>query len=174
MGALHLGNKYGVKRIPVVKGQALAAYDPRNLKGTGATYAISTMGADHTCGSSITRSDMVHTEKEGQLEFAIESQAIMAACDSNACLFAWAGIANAGNDYAEAVSAALGGEWTFMDIIVMGKECVEKEREFNRLAGITPEQDKLPEFFYTEPSSATGAVFDITFEEIQEKWHKAY
>jgi len=171
MGAWRLGQKYGVKHIPTVKGQAMAAYDPRNLKGTGTVYAISTMGADHTCGASLSRRDLVPTEKEGQLEFAVDAQAKMAACDCNVCLFAWAGTAAAGDAYAEAVSAALGGEWTFKDIIEMGRECIIREREFNRLAGISPDQDKLPEFFYSEPSSATGAVYDITFEEIQERWH---
>ena len=34
-GCLFTGKKLGVKRIPTVKGQSLAAYDPRVLKGTG-------------------------------------------------------------------------------------------------------------------------------------------
>jgi len=129
------------------------------------------MGADHTCGASLSRRDLVPTKKEGQLEFAVSYQPLMAACDSNVCLFTWAATAAAGEYYAKAVQAALGGEWTFKDIINMGIEAVEREREFNRLAGITPEDDKLPEFFYTEPSTATGAVYDIEFEEILEKWH---
>ncbi|MEW6376409.1 MAG: aldehyde ferredoxin oxidoreductase N-terminal domain-containing protein, partial [Thermodesulfobacteriota bacterium] len=52
-GCKFTGEKLGVKRIPHVKGQCLAAYDPRGLKGTGVTYATSTMGADHTCGNAI-------------------------------------------------------------------------------------------------------------------------
>ena len=52
-GCLITGKKFGVKRIPTVKGQSLAAYDPRLLKGTGVTYATSPMGADHTCGNAL-------------------------------------------------------------------------------------------------------------------------
>ncbi|MFO7803238.1 MAG: aldehyde ferredoxin oxidoreductase C-terminal domain-containing protein, partial [Desulfovermiculus sp.] len=37
---------YGLERAPVVKNQALPAYDPRSIKGIGVTYATSTMGAD--------------------------------------------------------------------------------------------------------------------------------
>ena len=49
-GCLFTGKKLGITRIPQVKGQSLAAYDPRVLKGTGVTYSTSPMGADHTCG----------------------------------------------------------------------------------------------------------------------------
>ncbi|MCK5682643.1 aldehyde ferredoxin oxidoreductase, partial [bacterium] len=47
------GDKLGSKRVPQVKGQSMAAYDPRGLKGTGTTYATSAMGADHTVGNAI-------------------------------------------------------------------------------------------------------------------------
>ena len=171
MGTQRLGEKYGVKNIPAVKGQAMAAYEPRNLKGTGTTYAIATMGADHTCGPSLSRADLAPTGKEGQLDFAVSMQGPIAAADSNACLFCWAAIMAVGADYAKLINAAYGFEWTVGDVIGMGKKAVEAEREFNRLAGITPEQDRLPEFFYTEPSPATGSVYDITHEEILEKWH---
>ena len=37
----------------MVKGQALAAYDPHAEKGMGLTYATSPMGADHTSGYTV-------------------------------------------------------------------------------------------------------------------------
>ena len=43
------GRVLGVRRIPAVKGQSFAAYDPRAAKGMGVTYATSPMGADHYC-----------------------------------------------------------------------------------------------------------------------------
>ena len=52
----------------------------------------------------------------------------------------------------------------------MGDKTIAIECDFNRRAGITAEQDALPEFFYKEPTPA-GVVFDITAEEIAEKWH---
>ncbi len=52
-GTATVAKHYGVERAPVVKGQSIAAYDPRSLKGMGVTYATSTMGADHTAGFTL-------------------------------------------------------------------------------------------------------------------------
>ena len=49
-GAVAIGKKRKHHRVPVVKGQAMPAWDPRPLKATGVTYATSPMGADHTAG----------------------------------------------------------------------------------------------------------------------------
>ncbi|HNF93199.1 MAG TPA: aldehyde ferredoxin oxidoreductase N-terminal domain-containing protein, partial [Anaerolineales bacterium] len=38
-GAVAVGKKYGVERVPAVKGQSMSAYEPRSIKGTGVTYA---------------------------------------------------------------------------------------------------------------------------------------
>jgi len=169
-GTEYLGKKFGVMHISTVKSQSLSAYDPRNMKGTGTTYAISTMGADHTCGLSLGQAGLEHTDKTGQVDFAVGSQAALAACDSHVCLFAFGGIMAVGDDYVNAINAAYGFEWTVGDLFRIGGETIEAERDFNRKAGITPDQDVLPEFFYTEPSE-TGAIYDITAEEIAEKWH---
>jgi aldehyde:ferredoxin oxidoreductase len=43
-GAAITGQVFGVERVPVAKGQALSAYEPRAIKGTGVTYATSPTG----------------------------------------------------------------------------------------------------------------------------------
>jgi aldehyde:ferredoxin oxidoreductase len=53
-GAEVTGRVFGVERVPVVKGQAMPAYDPRAVQGIGVTYATTTMGADHTAGYAVT------------------------------------------------------------------------------------------------------------------------
>ena len=53
-GAAVTGKAYGIERVPVVKGQAMPAYDPRAVQGQGVTYATTTMGADHTAGYAVT------------------------------------------------------------------------------------------------------------------------
>ncbi|MFY9940630.1 MAG: aldehyde ferredoxin oxidoreductase C-terminal domain-containing protein, partial [Desulfobacterales bacterium] len=45
-GAAVTGRVFGVERVPVVKGQAMPAYDPRGVQGQGVTYATTPMGAD--------------------------------------------------------------------------------------------------------------------------------
>ena len=52
-GAGAVGKAFGVSRVPVVKNQAMPAYDPRAVKGVGVTYATSPMGADHTAGYAV-------------------------------------------------------------------------------------------------------------------------
>jgi aldehyde:ferredoxin oxidoreductase len=54
-GAGMTGKAFGVERVPVVKNQAMPAYDPRAVQGQGVTYATSTMGADHTAGYAVCR-----------------------------------------------------------------------------------------------------------------------
>ena len=53
-GAAVAGKVFGMRRVPVVKGQAIPAYDPRAVKGQGVTYATTPMGADHTAGYAVT------------------------------------------------------------------------------------------------------------------------
>ena len=44
-GAGFVGRSFGVTRVPVVKNQAIPAYDPRSVKGMAITYATTPMGA---------------------------------------------------------------------------------------------------------------------------------
>lgn len=169
LGAGLLGKKLGVKRIPAVKNQGMAAYDPRGLKGTGTTYAISTMGADHTAGSTISNRVLKPSQKEGQLEASIALQSGICACDSFGCLLAWGSTVTA-PDLSDALAAALGGDWSVGKLMGLGAETLKKEREFNAKAGLTPDDDRIPEYMCTEPN-ASGSVYDITHEEILEKWY---
>jgi aldehyde:ferredoxin oxidoreductase len=93
-GAAVTGKVYGVERVPVVKGQAMPAYDPRGIMGIGVTYATSTMGADHTAGYAVATNilgvgDPVDPLKpEGQAELSKNFQIATAAVDSTGmCLF---------------------------------------------------------------------------------------
>jgi aldehyde:ferredoxin oxidoreductase len=49
----------------------------------------------------------------------------------------------------------------------MGIGAVRAEREFNIRAGLSPANDKLPEYVYTEPLPPTGEIFDLSEEEMQ-------
>ncbi|MGB9081852.1 MAG: aldehyde ferredoxin oxidoreductase C-terminal domain-containing protein, partial [Desulfuromonadaceae bacterium] len=75
-GAEITGKVFGVERVPVVKGQALSAYDPRAVQGMGVTYATGTMGADHTAGYAVATNilkiggDVDPLKAEGQVELS--------------------------------------------------------------------------------------------------------
>ncbi|MEJ2661649.1 MAG: aldehyde ferredoxin oxidoreductase C-terminal domain-containing protein, partial [Desulfobacteraceae bacterium] len=93
-GAAVTGRVFGVERVPVVKGQAMPAYDPRAVQGIGVTYATSTMGADHTAGYAVATNilgvggSVDPLKPEGQIELSRNLQIATAAIDSTGmCLF---------------------------------------------------------------------------------------
>lgn len=87
-GAVVTGSGLGVKRVPAVKGQAMSAYEPRAIKGTGVTYATSPQGADHTCGLTI-RAKVDHLDPKIQADLSRTAQINMAGYDTlGACIFA--------------------------------------------------------------------------------------
>lgn len=92
--AAWVGKAYGMRRVPVVKGQGLSAYDPRSVKGMGITYATSTMGSDHTAGYCIPVNILNvggfvdPLKKEGQIELSRRLQTGTASLDTTGlCLF---------------------------------------------------------------------------------------
>ncbi|MCK9363655.1 MAG: aldehyde ferredoxin oxidoreductase [Syntrophales bacterium] len=158
-GTFVTGKALGVKRIPTVKGQGMAAYDPRNLKGTGVTYATSPMGADHTAGLTL-EAPIDPLSPLAQAAASAMMQAFSAAADSFMCLFAWFSAASP-ETIPELVASVYGGEWDFDKILDIGRQSLLREKAFNVAAGLAAESDRLPEFFLTEKSPATGAVFDV-------------
>ena len=164
-GTAAVGKALGVKRIPVVKGQSMSGYDPRNLKGIGVTYATSPMGADHTCGITLAPG-MDHTKKEGQVELSGQIQMVSATADNCLCLFNFLSAAQAPDILPEMFAGLFGGEWDLKKVIGLGAQTIMLEKAFNRAAGFTEKDDRLPEFFYQEKAAATGAIYDITPDEM--------
>lgn len=180
-GAGAVGKAYGVTRVPVVKNQAIPAYDPRSIKGMGITYATSTQGADHTMGYTIATNilnvggSIDPLTKEGQIDLSRNLQIATAAIDSTGmCLF----IAFAALDDAtclpaliDLLNARFGISLTGDDVVNLGKYILKTEKAFNDAAGFTNLDDRLPEFFYNEPLPPHNVVFDFTGEEIDTFWN---
>ncbi|GAV22927.1 aldehyde ferredoxin oxidoreductase C-terminal domain-containing protein [Carboxydothermus pertinax] len=164
-GCEAVGKHLGCKRIPVVKHQSLPGYDPRNTKGTGITYATSPMGADHTAGLTMGRA-FDDTGRAAQAYASNKLQVAMAFADSMMCIFAFAHAVNGLPYLAEMMAALYGGEASASRLAALGIKTLLTEREFNRLAGMTTADDRLPEFFYKERSAATGSQFDTNDVEL--------
>jgi aldehyde:ferredoxin oxidoreductase len=165
-GAAMVGKVFGVERVPVVKGQAMSAYDPRAIKGTGVTYATSPQGADHTAGLTI-RAKVNHTDPEGQAKLSQGAQINMAGYDTlGACAFAGFGFAVTPGTIAALLNARYGWEVGANILQVLGRETIELEREFNHRAGFTSADDRLPEWMTREALPPTGAVFDVPDEDL--------
>lgn len=164
-GAEAVGKRLGVDRIPTCKGQSMAAYDPRNLKGTGVTYATSPMGADHTAGVTLFPG-LDGSNRAAQVSLSGMIQAFFAAVDNLMCIFAMSSLAADSRIAPGLLSGLYGGPWNMGRLLGIGVQTLSMERFFNRGAGFTEKDDRLPEFFYKEFSPATGAVFDISPEEM--------
>lgn len=179
-GAGDVGRAFGVTRVPVVKNQAIPAYDPRAIKGIGITYATSTQGADHTMGYTIATNclgaggSVDPLSKEGQVELSRNLQIATAAIDSTGmCLF----IAFAALDdetclpaLIDLLNARFGIGLTGEDVTNLGKSILKTEHAFNQAAGFTNADDRLPEFFSLEAIAPHNAIWDFTGEEIDTFW----
>jgi aldehyde:ferredoxin oxidoreductase len=165
-GAATTGKVLGVDRVPAVKGQAMSAYDPRAIKGTGVTYATSPQGADHTCGLTI-RAKVDHLDPEGQVAISRNAQLNMAGYDTlGACTFSGFGFAAAPETIRDLLNARYGWRLTGGVLQELGRETIETERRFNELAGFTPADDRLPEWMRREPLPPHNAVFDVPDDEL--------
>ena len=165
MSYISVGKHLGCARIPVVKHQALAGYEPRNTKGTGITYATSPMGADHTAGLTMGRA-FDDAGRSAQAYVSNKLQVAMAFADSMMCIFAFSHIVPGLPLLGEMMGALYGGDSSYSRVTGMGVKTLLTERAFNKMAGMTKEDDRLPEFFYNERSDATGSKFDINDVEL--------
>jgi len=180
-GAGSVGRAFGITRVPVVKNQAIPAYDPRSIKGMAITYATSTQGADHTMGYTIATNilnvggQVDPLSKEGQIDLSRNLQVATAAIDSTGmCLF----IAFAALDdetclpaLIDLLNARFGINLNGDDVVSLGQHILKTERKFNQAAGFTAADDRLPEFFYDEPLPPHNVVCDFTGEEIDSFWN---
>jgi aldehyde:ferredoxin oxidoreductase len=165
-GTAFVGKVFGIERIPVVKNQTISAYDPRAIKGTGVTYATSPQGADHTSGLTI-RAKVDHLDPDGQAKLSINTQIIIAGYDSlGVCIFAGFGFNSVPTAISEFLNSRYG--WDVGEEILreLGRDCLKLEREFNRGAGFTSAQDRVPEWMNHEPLSPHNAVFDVPEEDL--------
>jgi len=140
-----VGRHFRHSRMPTVKGQSIAGYDPRAMPGMGVTYATSPMGADHTAGFV----GGAAGPTEVLISTSISSQIHMAAMDSmGLCMFAQSG---GMENLLQAVTAITGEPFGPEEWQQLGIRCLTAELDFNRRAGLTTEDDQLPAMFHEEP-----------------------
>lgn len=165
-GTAAIGRKFGVARTPVTKGQCIAAYDPRAVKGLGVTYATSPMGADHTAGHTADF-PVDHHSSVGKVELSRGAQYTAAAWDTlGLCSFVTGATAQQMDVVVEMIRALDNGVYPDDYVTQLGKTVVEMERDFNLAAGFTSGDDRLPEYFKTEMLPPYDLVFDVSDEEL--------
>jgi aldehyde:ferredoxin oxidoreductase len=111
-------------------------------------------------------------EPFGQVELSRNLQVATAAVDSTGlCLFvAFAVLDNpeALPAIVEMINAQYGTALTVDDVAALGQNVLKVERKFNREAGFTRADDRLPEFFTTEDLPPHNTKFDVKAEELDE------
>ncbi|MBI4763283.1 MAG: aldehyde ferredoxin oxidoreductase [Deltaproteobacteria bacterium] len=177
-GAAVTGKVFGVERVPVVKGQAMPAYDPRAVQGIGVTYATTPMGADHTAGYAVTANIMNvggqvdPLKPEGQMELSRNLQIATAAVDATGmCLFVAFAVLDQPETFQaliDMINAFYGLNLTADDVTALGKSILKNERDFNTRAGFTAQQDRLPDFFKKEKLAPHNVTFQVKDEELDQ------
>ncbi len=167
-GAQVTGRVFGSRRVPVVKSQAMAAYDPRGVKGLGVTYATSPMGADHTAGNTI-RAQVDHTDPMPQVDLSRKVQSIAMIADSmGLCIFIMAALGTHLDKLAQLLGYYSGINKNGQDLLDAAVLALKVEREFNLRAGLGPAHDRIPEFMQEEPLPITEQVFDVSVDQLKQ------
>jgi aldehyde:ferredoxin oxidoreductase len=157
-GTARVGAHYQVKRVPVIKKQAISAYDPRVIEVTGISMMVTAQGADHTTGNAPRLNTRTMTPEE-IIATSLREQTLSAAQDSlGLCIFGRS-VTNVQLEFlANAINDAHGTNLTGDFYAELGRETLKLEWEFNRQAGFTAQDDELPRFFYEEPVPPTNHV----------------
>ncbi len=165
-GTARVGEHYNVARVPVIKKQAISAYDPRVIEVTGLSMMVTAQGADHTAGNA-PRAKTDDMDVDEIKAMSLDSQITSAATDSlGLCVFG-RNITNAQTGFlASAINHALGTDLDESFFMELGRETLVLEKEFNALAGFTAVDDNLPEFFYKEPLFPTNRVARFHAEDV--------
>jgi aldehyde:ferredoxin oxidoreductase len=178
-GAAVTGKVFGVERVPVVKNQAMPAYDPRGVQGIGVTYATSTMGADHTAGYCVTANilnvggTVDPLKPAGQIELArnLQIATAMLTDSTGMCLFIAFAILDQPDTFqalVDLINSFTGQNLTAEDLTEQGKAILKMERDFNFRAGFTEKDDRLPEYFKKEALPPHNITFQVKDEELDQ------
>lgn len=172
-GTAQVGAALGVARIPVIKRQAISAYDPRVIEVTGLSMMLTAQGADHTTGN-LPSYDSTGMSVDELVAVSLDIQALCAAADSlGLCVFGRS-VTNEQLEFiVQAINDAHGVQLPTSFFAALGKETLRFENAFNKAAGFTEEDDELPEFFYNEqlpPSNKTARFHTSDINEAAQKW----
>jgi aldehyde:ferredoxin oxidoreductase len=83
-----------------------------------------------------------------------------------ACVFAGFGFAAAPHTIPELLNARYGWQVGADILQALGRRTIDLEREFNRRAGFTSADDRLPQWMSEEPLAPHNTVFDVPDSEL--------
>lgn len=167
-GTARVGEHYKISRVPVIKKQAISAYDPRIIEVTGISMMLTAQGADHTTGNAPSFNCKDKSVKE-IAEASLDMQINSAVADSlGLCIFGRSVTNENLQLIADTIEAAHDVKVSPDFIKNIGIKTLRLEYEFNTAAGFTEADDELPEFFVAEPLAPTNKVARLHSTEINE------
>ncbi len=162
----------------VVKGQGIAAYDPRGLQGMGLGYATSNRGACHLRGYTPAaevlgvpgKVDPQAWEGKGKLLKAFQD--LHAVSDSfDICKFS--AFAENADDYLVEYKAMTGVDIDVNGLLKIGERVYNLERYYNNLCGFTGKDDTLPEKFLKNPGTGPAAGRVCELDKMKTEYYEA-
>ena len=172
-GTQRVGRGLNMARVPVIKGQAISAYDPRVIEVTGISMQLTAQGADHTAGN-LPQYDSKGKPVDELVQASLDLQALCATTDSlGLCIFGRSVTLVKQDFILQALKDAVDVELQPDFFAALGRETLELENQFNREAGFTDKDDDLPEFFYEEnlaPSNQTARFRSSDLKSATEAW----
>jgi aldehyde:ferredoxin oxidoreductase len=165
-----------------VKNLELPAYDPRGSYGMALAYGTSNRGGCHLRAYPISQEILRKPVSTDRFSFDGKARLIKVCEDTNAvvdslsvCKFAFLGATI--EEYAQALAAATGMDYTGQGLSKIGEKIVGLERAYNKQNGFTEADDFLPERFYAEAGSS-GEGIDVPaidkkrFQEELERYYR--
>jgi aldehyde:ferredoxin oxidoreductase len=154
--AAHAIGHDSIAIAPQVKGLELAGYEPRALQTMALGFAVGARGADHNRSGAyeVDFSDKVdrrHVTTDA-VRHAIDTEDRAALMDSLIiCKFLRGVFEDFHGETAAMLRSVTGWDMTADELRDTARRIVAAKREFNVMAGWTPEEDTLPERFLDSP-----------------------
>jgi aldehyde:ferredoxin oxidoreductase len=131
------------------------------------------MGADHTAGYTIAaevlgiKGTVTNPRDLKKAELSRNFQSTTAYLDAvGYCIFIAFAILDDDDGFNGMVDSVNGFLGKDIDVTEFGLNILKNEREFNKRAGFTAKDDRLPEFFKTESLPPHNVTFDVSDEEL--------
>ncbi len=166
-GTAKVGAHFAVARVPVIKRQAISAYDPRIIEVTAVSMMVTAQGADHTTGNAPTFVSHDKSVREVAAEsYRMQINSALADC-FGLCIFGRTVTDPNLALISDAINAAFGCQLDGAWMIHIARETLRLEAAFNKAAGFTRLEDELPAFFTSEPLPPTNRTSRLTATELR-------
>ncbi len=164
---------------PQVKGLEIPGYEPRALQTMALGFAVGARGADHNRSGAYevdfsSKVDRRHATLDS-VRHAIDTEDRAALMDSLIlCKFLRGVFADFHAEAADMLHRIVGWDATADELRETARRIVAAKRQFNLLAGWTPQEDTLPERFLTAPlpNDPAAVLSRERLEELVAEYHR--